>query len=273
MTGAIMSATPFQATTRNDSDEREELKEDNIRNYDNNSNRAKRKIISNGDETEDDLAEVAESTPFAYLVLGYGEHQSISRLRRHCSRRRDDSEQDKEQNLGWMREHAGAKHEEFKIMHIAKASEHEDVFIWLGVARILHNHEVVIRVGELGSSSTREDRHDIEKQFGGTDKARCSLRRGAPSATSKEHSHEREHNEQAPYLDSGFPRPEPIVLDIIGSRALAYITHKIEPGIFVAGSVSEKLIELPKAVDEVMDFLFNGSMSALLRVEVNFSYV
>ncbi|KAG0317913.1 hypothetical protein BGZ97_004671 [Linnemannia gamsii] len=71
----------------------------------------------------------------------------------------------------------------------------------------------------------------------------------------------------APYLDSGFPRQAPIVVDIIGSRALAYIVHKIEPGVFGAGAISEDLIELPRAADEIMGFLFSGNMSALLRVE------
>ncbi|KAG0361418.1 hypothetical protein BGX24_005345, partial [Mortierella sp. AD032] len=346
--------------------------------FDNDSARIKRKTTSNGNETEDDLAEVAENTPFAHLVmrlyrkfghslpsiqprvlfpttasrqlyefaegilnkwdtsskikrkdcisrpeallfhisrhcitveagrslqchgtavalfegldkiLGYGEQQSINRLRRHCSRRRDDLEQDKEQDLGWTGEQADAKREELKIMHvleflcdeilalqkIANTSEHEDVFIWRGVARILHSHEVVIRFGELGSSSTREDRRDIEEQFDGTESGVRSRKidilyqlcpRGAkspieivaweakPDAASAEtlqvqlrkkiRTNASMMNKLAPYLDSGLPRPAPIVVDIIGSRALAYIVHKIEPGVFGAGAISEGVVE------------------------------
>ncbi|KAF9932663.1 hypothetical protein FBU30_007660 [Linnemannia zychae] len=49
-------------------------------------------------------------------------------------------------------------------------------------------------------------------------------------------------NRLAPYLEPGFPSSEPIVLDIIGSRALAYIVKTIEPSVFGEGTVSEGLI-------------------------------
>ncbi|KAF9438486.1 hypothetical protein BGZ76_007468 [Entomortierella beljakovae] len=50
-------------------------------------------------------------------------------------------------------------------------------------------------------------------------------------------------------LDMSFPRPAPIVLDIIGSRALAYIVRKIEPGFFGA-----------RSAEEIIDFLNNGNL-------------
>ncbi|KAF9912290.1 hypothetical protein EC991_000182 [Linnemannia zychae] len=235
-------------------------------------------------------------------------------LHRQCSRRRDDLEQDLEQGLGWNGEQADAKREELKIMHVLEflcdeilaiqkieiSSEHEDVFIWRGIARILHSHEVVIRVGELGSSSTREDRRDIEEQFGGTESgvrsrkidimhqlyprgAKCPIEivawEAKPDGAFAEtlqvqlrkniRTNASMMNKLAPYLDSGFPRQAPIVVDIIGSRALAYIVHKIEPGVFGAGAISEDLIELPRAADEIKGLLFNGSMWALLRVEAS----
>ncbi|KAG0302596.1 hypothetical protein BGZ98_007372 [Dissophora globulifera] len=202
---------------------------------------------------------------------------------------RDDLEQEKEQC-----------DEILGLQKVAKTLEHEDVFIWRGVARILHSHDVVIRVGELGSNSMRDDRSDIERQFGGAESGVRSRKidilhqlcpRGAKTpieivaweAKSDVVSAEtlqvqlRKNictnasvmNKLAPYLDSEFPRPAPIVLDIIGLRALAYIVQKIEPGVFGAGTVSEDLIELPRAADEVVDFLCNGSMSALLRVAVS----
>ncbi|KAG9072215.1 hypothetical protein KI688_006439 [Linnemannia hyalina] len=67
-------------------------------------------------------------------------------------------------------------------------------------------------------------------------------------------------NKLAQYLDSSFPRPAPIILDIIGSRALAYMVTKVEP------AVTEDMIKLPKSADGIDNFLEGGSLSALLRV-------
>ncbi|KAF9286854.1 hypothetical protein BGZ68_002513 [Mortierella alpina] len=245
-------------------------------------------------------------------ILGNSERQKISRLRRYCSRRRDDLEQDKEQSFGWTGEQADAKREELKVVHvleflcdeilalqkIVNTSEHEDVLIWRGVARILHSHDVVIRVGELGSSSAGRDRRDNEEQFGGTESGvrsrtidilhqLCPREAKSPveivaweaqqDTASAETLQVRIRNsirtnvsmmnKLAPYLDSRFPCPAPIVLDIIGSRALAYLVRKIEPGVFGVGAISEEMIELPRAADEITRFLYNGSMSALLKVE------
>ncbi|KAG0317914.1 hypothetical protein BGZ97_004672 [Linnemannia gamsii] len=55
-------------------------------------------------------------------ILGYGEQQSISRLRQYCSLRRDDLEQGKEQDLGWTGEHPDAKRDELKIMRMKLSS-------------------------------------------------------------------------------------------------------------------------------------------------------
>ncbi|GJJ75382.1 hypothetical protein EMPS_07740 [Entomortierella parvispora] len=114
--------------------------------------------------------------------LGLGTMKELRALRRHCSHRRNELEESYD-NDGWTTDEEDDKKEEFKIMQmmeficeeiisrerISKTSEHEDVFVWRGLARILYEHDLVVRVGELGSSSTREDRTVVEKEFGKTD--------------------------------------------------------------------------------------------------------
>ncbi|KAF9167382.1 hypothetical protein BGX21_011480 [Mortierella sp. AD011] len=68
-----------------------------------------------------------------------------------------------------------------------------------------------------------------------------------------------------PYLDCGFPRPSPMVLDIVGSRALVYTVKKIESGVFGASLVGKGMIEIPMHADDIAQFLDSGSMSALIR--------
>ncbi|KAF9340665.1 hypothetical protein BGZ91_000778, partial [Linnemannia elongata] len=54
------------------------------------------------------------------------------------------------------------------------------------------------------------------------------------------------------YMEQDFPNPSPIVLDILDSRALVYTVRKIEPGVFGAGAVAEKLVVLPINTYEMM---------------------
>ncbi|KAF9431437.1 hypothetical protein BGZ76_000308 [Entomortierella beljakovae] len=203
-----------------------------------------------------------------------------------------------------------AKREELKIMrimeflcteieflrNIPKTSEHEDVFVWRGIARILHGHDIVVRVGELGSSSTREDRKDMEEQFGGKESNVRSRKidilhqltlRGLPpielvswEAKSEAVSSETLQIQQRKnirinasilrklrkYQEMSYPSTSPIVLDIVGPRALIYSVRLLEPHIFGAGAIADELIELPRTVDEIGDFLTNGNISALLQV-------
>ncbi|KAG0047087.1 hypothetical protein BGZ83_007774 [Gryganskiella cystojenkinii] len=59
-----------------------------------------------------------------------------------------------------------------EILHssgIAKSSEHEDVFVWRGISRILHGDNLTVRLGELDSIATREGRVQVEGQFGGAE--------------------------------------------------------------------------------------------------------
>ncbi|KAI7830546.1 hypothetical protein BC939DRAFT_286133 [Gamsiella multidivaricata] len=236
--------------------------------------------------------------------------KELRALRRYCSRRRDDLEEDYD-NDGWPTGEEDARGEEFKIMQmigvlcdeiismqrISKTSEQEDVFVWRGLARILYEYDLVVRVGELGSSATREDRTLVENEFGGTDTSvrgrkidimhqLCLQGRSKPieiiawEAKSEAVSGEalqiqlRKNirinasimNKLSRYMERDFPRPSPMVLDIVGSRALVYTVRKIEPGIFGVGAVGEKMIELPKNTSEIAEFLDGGSMSALLRI-------
>ncbi|KAF9185491.1 hypothetical protein BGZ50_003032 [Haplosporangium sp. Z 11] len=242
--------------------------------------------------------------------LGHGTMKELRALRRYCSRRRDDLEEDYD-NDGWPAGKEDACEEELKIMQImsflcdeiismqriSKTSEHEDVFVWRGLARILFEHDLVVRVGELGSSATREDRTLVENKFGGIDtnvRGRkidimhqlCLQGRSKPieiiawEAKSEAASGEvlqiqlRKNirinasimNKLSQYMERDFPRPSPMVLDIVGSRALVYVVRKIEPGIFGVGAVGEKMVELPKNTNEIAEFLDGGSMSALLRI-------
>jgi len=184
---------------------------------------------------------------------------------------------------------------------VAKNSEHEEVFVWRGIAQILHGHDVTVRVGELGSSATRGDRVEVESQFGGAesnvrsrkidllhqlcpeggkpiDLVAWEAKSEAVSSDTLQIQQRKNirinasvQNKLSRYLDPSFPRPSPIILDIVGPRALPYRVTKVEPGIFVAGAVAEDMIELPKTAEGVDDFLEGGSLSALLRVAVSLS--
>lgn len=185
------------------------------------------------------------------------------------------------------------------MKRVSKTSEHEDVFVWRGLARILYEHDLVVRVGELGSTSTREDRLVVESEFGLTDhnvRGRkidimhqlClegnskpvemiaweakSEAVGAEALQIQLRKNIRINasimNKLSGYMGREFPRPSPWVLDIVGPRALVYTVRKIEPGVFGAGAVGDKMIELPTNASEIAGFLEGGSMSALLLIGV-----
>ncbi|KAF9353466.1 hypothetical protein BGX26_008779, partial [Mortierella sp. AD094] len=154
----------------------------------------------------------------------------------------------------------------------------------------------VVRVGELGSGATRANRSQVEEAFGGSESnvrgrkidifLKVSLPDEKPKelvaweAKSSDVSKEARKiqlrknirinacfsNSFAPYLDQAFPRQLPIVLDIVGTRALPYVVRKTEPNIFVAGAVSKKLIKVPQNAEDLVDFMDSGCLSALLRI-------
>ncbi|KAF9171145.1 hypothetical protein BGX20_008058 [Mortierella sp. AD010] len=240
--------------------------------------------------------------------LGGGTMENLHALRRYCSRCRDDLEErmlmmDVGQRQSQREEHKIMQIMEFIceeiifMQRISKSSEHEDVSWWRGIARILYEHDLVVRVGELGSSSTRNDRTEIESSFGGTEsnvRARkidilhqlCMQGVGKPlellswEAKPKSASDETLQTQLRknirtnasimkslmPYLDRSFPQPSPMVLDIVGPRALVYTVRKIESGVFGAGLIGERMIEIPMHADDIAQFLDGGSMSALIRV-------
>ncbi|KAG9070447.1 hypothetical protein KI688_007983 [Linnemannia hyalina] len=239
-------------------------------------------------------------------MLGHGTMKELRALRVYCSRRRDDLEEDYD-NGDWPLDEEVAKKEQLKMMmsflcdemilmqRISKSSEH-DVFVWRGLARILHEHDPVARVGELGSSATREDRTLVENEFGGTDSnARgrkidimhqlCLEGRIKPieiiaweakseavageALQSQLHKNIRINasimNNLSQDMKRDFRRPSPMVLDIVGPRALVYTVQKIEPGIFGAGAVGEKLIELPMNANGIADFITPSLLVSLRK--------
>ncbi|KAG0348212.1 hypothetical protein BG004_005689 [Podila humilis] len=241
--------------------------------------------------------------------VGSGTLKELRALRRHCSRRCDDLEEEYDDE-GWPMGAEDSKGEQLKIMQIcdeiistqriANSSEQEHVFVWRGLARILYEEDLVVRVGELGSAATREDRTLAESKFGGIDSnvrgrkidimhQLCLQGRTKPiemvAWEVKSESVEAEAlqcqlrknirinasimNKLSQYMEWDFPRPSPMVLDIVGSRALVYTVRKVQPEVFGAGAVGENLIELPMNTKEIAEFLDGGNMSALLRIGVH----
>ncbi|KAF9936346.1 hypothetical protein BGZ65_002520 [Modicella reniformis] len=252
--------------------------------------------------------------------LGIGKRQSLSRLRRYCSRRSDDLEEQLEKGT-WPEEQEEALSEEMTIMNImmilckeieatgsiSKISEVEDVVLWRDIARVLFSDDIVIRIGELGSQSTREDRSRVETIFGGAESRVRSRRidlffqRDLPGfdkpvelftweakslRTSQDQLYiQRKKNIRlnaclanktatiAGFPTSGrkFPHPAPIVLDIEGRRGIPYVVHKIEPGVFAAGLVmpSQAMICLPYSADDIEVFLDEGHLSSLLNLKTH----
>ncbi|KAG0243452.1 hypothetical protein B0O80DRAFT_499500 [Mortierella sp. GBAus27b] len=251
--------------------------------------------------------------------LGSGKRQSLTRLKRFCSRRYDDLSEELEK--GTLDEQDDdATEEELVIMGVMEClcneidtiptppnmSEVESVLLWRNVARILFQGEVVPRVGELGSQSTRGDRVKVEGAFGGATtnvksrKIDISLRKQMPGNKSWEvcsweaksinigaedlqiqRRKNLRHNASIANTTStmagftksrtphSFPHPSPVILDIEGLRALPYVVRKMEPGVFGAGIVTEeeRMICFPQTKEDIEEFLDGGHMSALLSIK------
>ncbi|KAG0351823.1 hypothetical protein BG005_008687 [Podila minutissima] len=254
-----------------------------------------------------DLFVVTESQQAIYArlktQLGQGTIPEVKALRRFCKRRSCDLEE--------LCEEGGAlKTEELKIMEIMEIilkeniamkcvpnpTETEYVFPWREITRVLFNSDMVARVGELGSSSTRLDRTKLERDNKGAESnvrsrkidmlhqlyiptrttplelvsweaksetasstvLQCQLRKNIRINVSIQKQLQQ------------YPDPElwtsPVVLDICGPKALAYTVMQIEKDLFVVGAVGDTLIELPRFEEDIHEFFDSGSLSALLRI-------
>ncbi|KAG0261182.1 hypothetical protein BG011_001288 [Mortierella polycephala] len=180
---------------------------------------------------------------------------------------------------------------------IPKLSEQEVVCIWRGIARILFEDEIVPRMGELGAEATRSNKSLVEALFGGAlsnvRNRKVDLYLQIPLDGSQKwigictweakaigvspdtvQTQLRKNirinavlaNALATYVDLSFPRASPVILDIEGPQALAYLVRKVEPGVFGAGAVSEQSIALPERAADIPHFLKSGCLSALLRI-------
>ncbi|KAF9980168.1 hypothetical protein BGZ65_005459 [Modicella reniformis] len=191
-------------------------------------------------------------------------------------------------------------------------SEQEDVWLWRDVARALYHGDVVPRMGELSSIAVRTDRRRVESAIS-RDRTSIQARgrkidlffqllsekkpvelfcweAKTSDAGSTQLQVQRCKNlrlnacligtalsmagldkKQSPY-----PLPSPLLLDIAGRTALPYRIQKIDGDVFVAGAVLEDkdLICLPRTKEEMVDFLKESGLTALLNVKaLNDEYV
>jgi len=185
-------------------------------------------------------------------------------------------------------------------------SEHEDVCHWRDIARVLYQGGVVPRIGELSSVAVRSDRRRVEGAIS-RDRT-CTQARGrkidlffqllrekkpidlfswevkTPDSGSTQLAVQRCKNIRLKAcmigttlslagLDkkqSSQPLPPPMLLDIAGRTALPYKIQKYDSNVFVAGTVLDEqcLICLPRRKDEIVEFLKEGGLTALLNVKV-----
>lgn len=182
---------------------------------------------------------------------------------------------------------------------VPNPTETEYVFPWREITRVLFSSDMVARVGELGSSSTRQDRTKLERDNKGAESnvrsrkidmlhqlyiptratflelvsweaksetanstlLQCQLRKNIRINVSIQ-------KQLQQYLDLEMAT-SPVVLDICGPKALAYTVQQVEKDVFGAAAVGETLIELPRFEEDIHEFLDSGSLSALLRIGVS----
>ncbi|KAF9158714.1 hypothetical protein DFQ26_007313, partial [Actinomortierella ambigua] len=121
----------------------------------------------------------------------------------------------------------------------------------------LYHGDVIPRMGELSSQAVRSDRRRVESAVT-RDRASMQARgRTTQSLGALDRRH------------STYPLPSPLLLDIAGRTALPYKILKVEPDVFVAGAVMEnkELICLPRSKEDIVDFLKEGGISALLNIK------
>ncbi|KAF9920891.1 hypothetical protein FBU30_009139 [Linnemannia zychae] len=184
-------------------------------------------------------------------------------------------------------------------------SEQEEVCLWRDVARALYHGDIVPRMGELSSAAVRSDRRRVEGAIC-RDRTSVQVR-GRKIDLFFQLPSEKKPVElfswEAKTSDAGslqlqvqrcknlrlnacmigttlsmagldrkqssYPLPSPLLLDIAGRNALPYKIQKINGDVFVAGAVMEdkSLISLPRTKEEMVDFLKEGGLTALLRVK------
>ncbi|KAI1298874.1 hypothetical protein EDD11_006745, partial [Mortierella claussenii] len=185
-------------------------------------------------------------------------------------------------------------------------SEQEDVCLWRDVSRALYHGDVVPRIGELSSVAVRSDRRRVEGaisrdrtstqacgrkidlffQLLGEKKPielfcweaktsdtgstqlqvqRCKNIRLNACLIGTTHSMAGLDRKQ-----SSHPLPSPLLLDIAGRTALPYQIQKIDRDVLVAGAVlkDQDLICLPRTKEDMVDFLKEGGLTALLNAKL-----
>jgi hypothetical protein len=178
------------------------------------------------------------------------------------------------------------------------------VYLWRDVARALYHGDVIPRMGELASQAVRSDRRRVE---GAIKRDRISVpvrgrkidlffqleekpvelfcweAKTADAATGQLQIQRCKNVRLNACLigttlslggldrrQPTYPLPSPLLLDIAGRAALPYKILKVEPDVFVAGAVMEDkgMICLPRSKEDIVDFLNDGGMSALLNIKV-----
>lgn len=180
--------------------------------------------------------------------------------------------------------------------------------LWRDVARALYHDDIVPRMGELSSAAVRSDRRRVEGAIC-RDRTSVQARGRKIDLFFQLPSEKKKSVElfswEAKTSDAGstqlqvqrcknlrlnacligtalsiagldrkqspYPLPSPLLLDIAGRNALPYKVQKINSDVFVAGAVMEdkSLISLPRIKEEMVDFLKEGGLTALLRVKVS----
>ncbi|KAI7824088.1 hypothetical protein BC939DRAFT_450509 [Gamsiella multidivaricata] len=261
----------------------------------------------------------SQRTIFQQLKLAFGnkKKQSLARLRRYCQRRsleieeqeeKDECVEGREEMMKEERKIMDTLAELCKEIEVStmrdKPSEQEVVCVWRNIARVIFEDHLIVRIGELGAEATRENRVQVEEQFGKSDaniRSRkvdiylqvpgqetrkplgvCTWEAKVTDTSTEQLQIQLRKNIRTNaalanavrmYVDPTFPRRSPIILDIEGPRALAYMVRKVDTSVFGAGAVSPQAIALPTCAEDIIHFLDSGHLSALLRVgEHNISF-
>ncbi|KAG0221610.1 hypothetical protein BGW41_006635 [Actinomortierella wolfii] len=148
-------------------------------------------------------------------------------------------------------------------------SEQEDVCLWRDVARVLHHGDVIPRIGELSSAAVRSDRRLVEGAIS-RDRASTQARGRKIDLFFQLKAEKKQPVElfcwEAKTSDAGSTQ---LQTQRSGRTALPYRIRKLEDGIFVAGAVLEDqdLIYLPRAKEDMVEFLREGGLTALLNTK------
>ncbi|KAF9207766.1 hypothetical protein BGZ49_010588 [Haplosporangium sp. Z 27] len=208
----------------------------------------------------------------------------LERLRRYCMKRSIELEEQEESNNLLQEEEIDRLKEEWKIMRIMEVlcreiesnqtmerlSEHEVVYIWREISRILFEDCMSIRTGELSAEATRDNRIQVEEHFGGSESNAKIAESSQDTLQTQLCKNVRINaalaNSVRTFVDADVPRRSPIILDIEGTNAMLYLVRRVEDGVFGAGVVSTQSIVLPTCVGDIPHFLDSGNICALLHI-------